>query len=179
MRHEREAVDPRMSGERLIGPGDVFADEAEAVHAAIHLQIDVERRGCGAEHLDLLAPMDHGREPVAYGERDVARLEHAFQHQDRLRHAGTAQARRLLEVEHREAVGAGGGARSALEAVAVGIRLDHRPNFRVACMAARDAQVVCDGARRDGGADRAGHFSYCAINARFPRTGQPRTMKGT
>ena len=36
----------------------------------------------------------------------IDRLEKSFEHQDRRRHAGMPQARRFLEVDHREAVGA-------------------------------------------------------------------------
>ena len=97
--------------------------------------------------------------------------------------AGDAQAQRLLKIEHREAVGRAKRARRALEAVAVGVRLDHRPDLRPARRAAARLSRLCAsaaaeivarigrgmkaycaikrrGARRAGGADKAARLNY-------------------
>jgi len=58
------------------------------------------------------------RERVLVQQRHVVRLEHAFQHEDRLGYARDPQACRFLEVEHRETVGRIERARRALEPVA-------------------------------------------------------------
>ena len=168
-----------MRAQRLIARLRIRRGEAEAVHAAIHLEVDVDRPRQRAEELDLARVVDDRCERIFVEERHVGGGEDAFQHQDRLRHARAAQALGFGEVEHGEAVGGTQRARRALQAVTIGVRLDHCPDARAAGVRARDAQVVRKSARRDGGADRAWHFSYCAINARSPRIELASAMKGT
>src|SRR6185436_6617135 len=117
------------------------------------------------EDLELLRIMDHRRQPVFAQRSEVDGFEEAFEHQDRLGHAGDAQPRRLLEIEHREAVGAGERARRALHAVTVRVRLDHRPDFRAAGMALRYCQIMCECAGGDGGADRPRHGGLLCYKA--------------
>jgi len=101
--------------------------------------------------------VDHRRQGVLGEQRQVDGLEEALQHQDRLGDAGDAQPRRLLEVEHREAVGGLERARRALQAMAVGVRLEHRPELGAAGVGLGDEQIVRERAGRDRGADGARH----------------------
>jgi len=118
--------------------------------------------------------MDDRYKGVPPEELDVARIEHALEHEDRLLHAERPQARRLLEVEHRKAVGRPQRAGRPLEAVAVGVRLEHRPNLRRAGVAARNCKVVCESARRYGGADGTGHcILLCYKAPRYKKINTP------
>ncbi len=159
MRHQRDGADPGVQAQGVVHRPQLVHAEAEAVHAAVDLEVDVElrRQVHVLDQLDLVGVVDHRRELVLEQQVHVERLEETLQHQDRLRHPGQAQAHRLLEIQHRAAVGIRQGARRALQAVAVGVGLQHRPDLRLAGGFARQFQVVAQGGRLDDGTDRARH----------------------
>jgi hypothetical protein len=117
------------------------------------------------EHLDLLRVVHHRRESVFVEQRQVVGLEEALEHQDRLLHAGDAQPRRFLEIENRKAVGGGQRARRALDAVAVRVGLDDRPDLRAAGVLSRYCQIMSERGCGDRGADRPGHGGLLCYKA--------------
>ena len=80
--------------------------------------------------------------PYSRQQRDVGRVEEAFEQQDRLGPAQFAQAHRVLGLDQRQAVGVGEAAHAALEAVAVGVGLDH-PQILAAGAQARARARLC------------------------------------
>jgi hypothetical protein len=109
--------------------------------------------------------VDHRREAVLVQQRKIDRLEESLEHQDGLRRAHHPQPRGFLEIEHCEAVGGVEGAGGTLEAVAVRVRLEHRPQLRAAGIGLRDREVVRKRGCRDAGADRTGHFLLLCYKA--------------
>src|SRR5574341_453133 len=154
---------PRASGKR--SSAAEFA--AQPVHAAIHLQVDIDLalERAALEDFDLLRVVDHGREAVLAQQRRVARREETLEHEDRRAHAHDAQPRGFLEIEHREAVGGGERARRALDAVAVRVRFDDRPDFRARGVALGHCQIVCKCASGNRLADRPGHEGLLCYKA--------------
>jgi hypothetical protein len=173
MRHQRDALHLRVHAQRVVGRPQPLDAETKAVHAAVHLEVDVDLalELAALQDLDLLGVVDHRRKGVLVQRREVAGLEEAFEQEDRLGHAADAQPRGLLQVEHREAVGGIERARGALDAVAVRVRLDHRPDLGVCGMAPRYCQIMCECRGRDGRADRPGHGGLLCYKA--PRRKTP------
>ena len=98
--------------------------------------------------------------------------KHAFEQQDRAAPAERAHALGLGQVEQRKAVGAAQAVEDALDAVAVGVGLDHRPDPRVGRGGAGARQVVGQRVGVDQGFDRAGHGrGDRSAGARLGRTG--------
>ena len=87
----------------------------------------------------------------------VAWLKGAFEQQDGAAPIERAQALRLVKVEQGKAVGAAQSGKTALDAVAIGIGLDHRPHMGIWRTQASLVQVVTQGFEVDGGKDGAGH----------------------
>ena len=101
-------VDLRQTGQPQPGRAVGLRTEAEPVHAAVELQEHVVRRVrlVRREHVDLRC-MVHGVPQVqARADLEVARLEAAFEQQDRPAPAERAQPFGLVQVEQRKAVGA-------------------------------------------------------------------------
>ena len=138
-----------------VGPGR----EPEPVHAAVHLQEHALRllRLVRREPVDLLAAMHHMPEVQARAKLQVARLEGAFEQQDRPAPAQCTHALGLGQVEQREPVGAAQALESTLDAMAIGIGLDHGPDARVGGGLAHPLQVVRQGIDVNQGFDRARH----------------------
>ena len=133
VRHQREPLHLRVHAQRVVRRAQALDAEAEAVHAAVHLEIDVDLAARAWLRFSISTCSGlwiTGVSAYLVQRREVGRLEEALEHQDRLGHAGDAQPRRFLEIEHREAVGGAERARRALHAVAVRVRLDHRPDLR-------------------------------------------------
>ena len=78
--------------------------------------------------VDLLVAVHHVPQVQARAQLQVARLEAALEQQHRAAPAERAHALGLGQVEQREAVGAAQAVEDALDAVAVGVGLDHRPD---------------------------------------------------
>ncbi len=93
----------------------------------------------------------------ARAQLQVARLEHALQQQDRAAPAESAHALGLGQVQQSETVGGAQAFEHALDAVAVGVGLDHRPHARIGRGTARALQVVVHGCGVDGRKNGARH----------------------
>jgi len=94
--------------------------------------------------------------------RDVARIERPLEHQDGTAPAERAQRCSLGQIEQGETVGGAQRVECTLDAVAVGIGLDHRPDACIGGRGTRPRQV--GGQRRgvDEGFDRARHVgTFC------------------
>ena len=111
----------------------------------------------GREHVDLLVAVHRVPEVEPRAQLEVARLEHALEQQHRPAPAQRAHALRLGQVEQREAVGTAQPLVDALDAVAVGIGLDHRPDAGIERIAAHALEVVAQGIGVDRGENGAGH----------------------
>ena len=98
----------------------------------------------------------------ARAQLQVARLEHAFQQQQRAAPAQGAQALGFGQVEQGKAIGCAQGVEHALDAMAVGIGLDHGPHARVLRRRTAARQVVPQRSGVDGGKNRARHGSSWA-----------------
>ena len=100
----------------------------------------------------------HGMpEAEARTQLEVARLERAFEQQDRTAPAERANPLGLRQVQQRKAIGRAQAFERAFDAVPVGVGLDHRPGARVGRGGHRASKVVAQGAGMYGGKDRTGH----------------------
>ena len=144
--------------------------EAEPVHAAVHLQEDAVRRVrlVRGQHVDLLVAVHHVPQVQARAQLQVARLEAAFEQQDRAAPAERAHALGLVQVEQREAVGAAQPGEDALDAVAVGIGLDDRPDPASGAARAGARRLCASASVWISGFDRARHGRVAST----PRTGR-------
>ena len=106
---------------------------------------------------DLLVALHRVPHVQARAQFQVARLEHAFQQQDRATPAQGAHTLGLAQVQQRKAIGATQAFVHALDAVAIGVGLDHGPDAGVGRGMAHACQVVAQGLGMDGGLDRTGH----------------------
>ena len=133
--------------------------KAQAVHAAVELQEHaVALLGfVRSQPVDLFAAMHRVPELQARAQLQVARLEHAFEQEDGAAPTQRAHAAGLVHVEQGKAVGAAHAVKTALDAVAVGVGFDHRPEAGVGRGLARPGLVVAQGVEVNGGEDRAWH----------------------
>ena len=133
MGHQRDLVDLRQRVQPRPGLAEGRRREAQAVHAAVHLEEHPVRRvGLVARQpVDLLVAMHRMPQVQARAQLQVARLEHTFEQQDRATPAQGTHALGLGQVQQGEAVGAAQALEGALDAMAVGIGLDHRPDAGV------------------------------------------------
>ena len=111
----------------------------------------------GGEPVDLRLVVNRVPQVEARAQLEIARLETAFEQQDRAAPAERTDAFGLVQVEQREAVGAFEPGIGALDAVAVGIGLDDRPDLRVGRCGADADEVVRERSDVDKGFDRARH----------------------
>ena len=176
VRHQRDLVDLGQRIQPRPGAAQVRCGEAQAVHAAVHLQEDAVRlvRLVRGQPVDLLVAVHDMPEVQPRAQLEVARLEAAFQQQHRAAPAQVAHPLRLVEVEHRQAVGTEQARPDALDAVPVGVGLDDRPQPGVGCAPACAGQVAGEGVGMDEGFDRTGHDREIvpARSARFRRSGR-------
>ena len=151
--------DRRRAREAFADRRDAVRREAEAVHAGVDLDEDLERarQHRAFEHRGLLLRMDDGREPALRELGEFALVEEALDQQDATRVQALAQRRRGLELDQRQAVGVVQRRQHALEPVAVRVRLDHRQDLGARRRLARTPQVRPQGRQVDLRVERAGH----------------------
>ena len=101
--------------------------------------------------VDLLLAVHHMPEVQARAGLEVARLEAAFEQQDRAAPVERAQPLGLGQVEQREAVGGAQRRKDALDAMPIGIGFDHGPQPGVGRGAPQSFEVVAQGRQVDGG----------------------------
>ena len=95
--------------------------------------------------------MHHAPQLVLLDQRQLRRLEKAFEQQDRPLHAGRTQLQRLLDTGHCIAIGQiGQGLGAAQRAMAIGIGLDHRQRTGAGSLAGQ-LVVVPQGGEVDQG----------------------------
>ena len=169
VRHQRDLADLRQRVEPQPRGAIGRRREAEPVHAAVHLEEDLVRlrRLVRRQPVDLRLVVDRVPEVQARAGLEVARLEAAFEQQDRAAPAERAQRFGFVQVEQREAVGGLAGRRRRCDAVAVGVGLDDRPDLGAAgARGARTAQVVREGLAY-GSALRSGAASENSASRRI------------
>ena len=173
MRDQRDLVDLRQRIEPDPGRSQGRRREAEPVHARIHLEEDAVRlvRLVRGQPVDLLLAVHHMPEVQARAGLEVARLEAAFEQQDRAAPVERAQPLGLGQVEQREAVGGAQRRKDALDAMPVGIGLDHGPQPGVGRGAPQSFEVVAQGRQVDGGEYRTRHGVILARRGRGPGFG--------
>lgn len=138
--------------------------EAQAVHAGVELEPDVEWniQAGGEERLALFRALDHQVQAQLPGEGVFARLEAAFQQQDARAGVQGADFRGLLQAGHGEAIGivVQRGNHFA-RTVAIGVRLDHRERLALRRAALGQGIVVANGGKVDGGNEGTHGIGSC------------------
>ncbi len=151
--HGRQFHQPTMNG------GQIVDVEPQAIHSRVEFDVHANRWTGRREfeQPDLFDVVERHREAERTTLRHVTRLEHAFQQQDRPLPPGRPRAPRLVEVEHRQSIGLRKSFYRALDPVAVGIGLDHRPHRTTVRPRARRSEVVTHCGNVDAGLDRTWH----------------------
>ncbi|MDH6592283.1 hypothetical protein M2165_002172 [Variovorax sp. TBS-050B] len=169
VRHERDLVHLRQRVEPRPRRGEALGREAQAVHARIHLEEHALRLEClvRREHVDLLVAVHRVPEVEARAEFEVARLEHAFEQQHRPAPAQRPHALGLVQVQQREAVGAAQPFVDPLDAMAIGIALDHGPDAGIDSRAPRAIEVVAERSGVHGGENGARHGESRVMKSGF------------
>jgi hypothetical protein len=159
MRHERDFLHLRQGVQARPGGAVALGREAQAVHARVHLEEHAVRhlRLVGSQPVDLGVAVHGVPQAQARAQFQVARLEHAFKQQDGAAPAQVADALGLLQVQQGKAVGGAKGLEHPLDAVPVGIGLDHGPDACVGSGLLRARQVVLQCSGVDGGKNGTGH----------------------
>ncbi len=141
MRHQGDFLYCGNRAHPLIRGMEGVRHETQAVHAAVHFQVDVQWRSDGGllDHLDLLVAVDRELELMFDHRFQVDRLKKTFQQQDRLFPAHFPQAHRAIDFNQRQAVGLGKSPQRACQSVTVGVCLDHAPNLGCGRMRFRDS----------------------------------------
>ena len=109
------------------------------------------------EHVNLRFVVHHVPEVQARTQFQVAHFKSAFEQQNRAAPAKVAQALCLIQIQQGKTVGPSEALKRLVQAMAIGIGLDHGPHPRVACRGARARQVVGQGIEVKGGLNRARH----------------------
>ncbi len=147
MRDERDLVDLGQGAQAQPGIAKGLWRETQAVHARVHL----EENALGPlgfvlrQPVDLLFAVHHVPQVQARTPLQVACVEHAFEQQDGAAPVHLAQLARFGDVQQREAVGCAQAFEGALQAVTVGVGLDHRPDSRIRGAFAGADEVVPEG----------------------------------
>ena len=118
-----------------------------------------------AEHVDLLVAVHGMPQAQARAQLQVTRLEHTFEQQDRAAPAQGPHPFGLGQVQQRKAVGPAQAVEHPLDAMAIGIGLNHSPDLGVLGRLAHPREVVAQGGRVDGGKNGARHKTV------FPKCG--------
>ncbi|MCY1440590.1 hypothetical protein D9M71_568730 [compost metagenome] len=134
--------------------------EAEAMHARVQLQPDIQRgrQVGGQQGLRLLLALHRHIQPQLSSQQIFRRLETAFQQQDARIRVNGAHLHRLFQTGHSETISlVAQGTDHLAHAMAVGIRLDHRERLAARRTAFGQRVVVADRGKVDGG-DEGAHF---------------------
>ena len=109
------------------------------------------------QHVDLFVAMHGVPQVQPRAQLQVAGLKGAFEQQDRSTPAQCPNLLRFGQVQQGKTIGTPQSFKRPLNAVPVGIGLDHRPGLRVGCRLAGTGQVVAQGLGVDGGLYRTWH----------------------
>ena len=109
------------------------------------------------QHVDLLAAVNGVPQVQSRAQLQIARLKAAFEQQDRPAPAQGAHTLGLGQVEQGKAVGGAQGLKHPLDAMTVGVGLDHRPDLGITGEVTHARQVVAQVRSVDGGQNGAGH----------------------
>ena len=101
MRHQRHFTDIFQGTQLLPDRMNPLRLEAQAVHAAVHLEIDIQRRVelRILNRLNLPVAVNAGGQTVFVQQRQIVGVEKAFQQQDWPFPAALAQQNRLFQIE--------------------------------------------------------------------------------
>ena len=113
------------------------------------------------QHVDLFFAMHGVPQRQARTQLQIARLEGAFEQQHRPAPTQCPHALGLGQVQERKAIDTTEGVKNTLNAMPIGIRLDHAPHARIACGDAQTREVVTQGVGMDRGLYRAWHDVQC------------------
>ena len=151
--HQADPADGGAVGEARVGGGCGLGPEAEASHAGVDLQPGGERpvEAGRLEHAELARLVHRDLEAVASAERKLGCLEDALEQKDRLRRAGLADDKSLLDAGDAQHVGVTQGREEADGAMAVAVRFYHGDDAAPAGEAAGLGQVMPEGGEVDGG----------------------------
>ena len=133
--------------------------EAQSVHARVHLQKNPVRQlgfVC-RQHIDLLATVHHMPQVKPRAKLEVALFKHALEQQDGPAPTQGSYPLCLLEVEQGKAIGPAQTVKNPLDAVSVGIGLDHRPDSGIWRSGAQACHIGAQCIGVNGGSNGAGH----------------------
>ena len=132
MRHQRHFADVVQRPQLLPDGMNAIRHKTEAIHPAVNLDVDIQRRvefGL-LKRLNLPVTVHAGGQAVLIEQRQLIGVEETLQHQNRPFPAVLAEQDRLFKVEHREAISAAQRAPDARQAVTIGVGFHHRPQAR-------------------------------------------------
>jgi hypothetical protein len=160
--HQRDLAHLRQCVQARPGGAEFSRAKAQAVHAAVQLQEHALRLMClvRCQPIDLGLAVHRVPQVQARTKLQVARVESPFKQQDRPAPAESAQPFGLGQVEQSEAVGAAQPREGMLDAMAIGVGLDHRPDARIGRRLPRALQVVRQRIGVDQGFDRSRHRGF-------------------
>jgi len=113
----------------------------------------------GGQQVDLLVAMHRVPQAQARAQLQVTRLEHAFEQQDGATPAQGAHALGLGQVQQGKAIGRAQAFKHPLNAVPVGVGLDHGNDLALRGVAFHHGEVVAQGRCIDLGDSRFHLFS--------------------
>ena len=144
MRHQDDVGrDVRQSAQPCQSMRKLVRREAQAIHAAVDLQPDVQqaRITLRLEHVDLRRMMQRRTHIHLRQLRDILRRIEAAEQHDGLDEAGITQTLRLALRRHAEGFGMGQRAGGGLDAMTVGIGLEHGQHATVRSAALQQREV--------------------------------------
>ena len=109
------------------------------------------------QHVNLLIAMHGVPQVQARAQLQIARFKHPFEQQDRSAPAQGTHLLGLLQVQQGKAIGTAQALEHLLNAVTIGIGLDHGPNLGVGRGQTGACQVVAQSAGVNRGLYRSGH----------------------
>ena len=141
--------------------------KAQSVHAAVYLEIDIQRRVefCILNRFNLPVAVNAGGQTILIQQRQILGMEEPFQQQNRPFPAAFAQQDSLFQIEQRKTVGGAERAPDTVNTVAVGIRFDYRPDARTRCCPANNLQVFLQGLQIQLSQNRTGHDNSLVMRA--------------
>jgi hypothetical protein len=107
MGHQGDLADALAGARALPRGAELLRRVTEAVHAGVHLQLDIDglRQTRHFEHAQLFVRMQRGGQAVAVDHVDIGRTKEAFEQQNRAGPAQFTQLHRFFEVKQAKAVG--------------------------------------------------------------------------
>jgi hypothetical protein len=151
--HLRQGIEPVPRGPEM------GRAKSKAIHARVHFQEHAMWHLClvRGKHVDLLIAMHHVPQPQPGTQLQVALLKYPLQQQHWSAPTQVTHPLGFGQVEQRKPVGGTQGIKHPLNAVTIGIGLDHCPHSGIARRLTGQGEVVAQGVLMDCGMYGARH----------------------